>query len=89
MIKKFKISYIVFILSVLSIILLALNFFSIGMTIVGLWDFSKYYIPIIISLLLVDRLLNKNINTKYFKMSIILNLVYIVIILVEVINFHY
>ena len=89
MIKKFKISYIVFILSVLSIILLALNFFSIGMTIVGLWDFSKYYIPIIISLLLVDRLLNKNINTKYFKMSIILNLVYIVIILVEVINCHY
>ncbi len=89
MIEKFKISYLLCILAVIALLAEILSFFYIGFTVVGLWSLSEYYIPLVIVLSLLEKFFNKNINKRYFVASLLLNVVYIIILAVQVTNFSY
>ncbi len=88
MIEKIKISYLLCGSAVAGILLELLSFFYVGLTMVGLWDLSKYYIPLVAFLLVVDVFFNKNINRKYFKIAIVLNVIFIIIMIIQVTQYQ-
>lgn len=87
--KKLNLSLLIYTTSILAIILGILSHFYIGINIVGLWDISKFYVPIAISLILIDRLFNKELNKKYFFRSVVFIIIFVLLLVLELYRFWY
>ncbi len=85
MIQKLHLSLLVFITELISIALVILSNFYIGLTAVGLWDVNKIYIPLAILLLLIDKVSNKEVNKRIFVSSVV-SLVILILLMIIVIN---
>jgi len=87
--KKLNLSLLVYITSILAILLEVFSYFYIGINIIGLWDISKFYIPIAILFIFIDRWFNKEFNKKYFFRSIFLIIIFVVLLALELYRFWY
>ena len=83
MIEKLRLSLLAAIGSFILLVSLILGYFYIGLTIIGIWGISKFYLPLAIIVILIDKIFNKNLNIKNFYISIILLIVYTALLFIE------
>lgn len=86
--KKF-LSPILLIGASVMITLSILNLFSIGFTIIGLWDIAKYYLPLVLVLSIINKIYGEQVYKKYFNLSLLLNLIFILFLVIEIKNFSF
>jgi hypothetical protein len=87
--KKLNLSLLIFIASTIAIIVAVFSYFFIGINIIGLWDISKFYIPIAFALILVDKTFNIEVNKKYLFLSIIFTTIFVTLLVLELYMFWY
>ena len=87
--NKALLSNFLLLVSALALVLELGCFASVGLTVVGLMDFSKFYLPLILVLGLVDWNISKSTPSQQTKKILLLNAMYIIILFILIGQFSY
>lgn len=79
----------ILLLSISALVLELGSFVSVGLTVVGLIDFSKFYVPLILVLGLLNWSMSKGAQSQETKKILLLNVVYIITLIILIVQFSY